>query len=106
MTSDIPLTVEAGAGVAPRVEAVGQEHRHRHRVVRDHLLGDGGDAVEQLAQLRGVGHRREHLVEPLEVLGPGLQLRVRPCFLGQAVVRQRERDVIGNPPPDEHVVGA
>jgi hypothetical protein len=69
--------VKPGAGVAPRVQAVGQDDREGHRIVGQHLLHNRGDAIEQIVQLTGIGQRRQQLVEKLEVRGPRPQLLVR-----------------------------
>jgi hypothetical protein len=49
-------------------------------------------------QLAGVGQRRQQLVEELEVRGPRAQLLVRARLFREPLMRQRERQVIGNPP--------
>ena len=96
--------VHAAAGVTVHVAAVGHQHRQRHHIVRDHLLGDFGDAIEQLAQLGGVAHRREQVVEQLEIRGPRAQRHVAAGLFGEALMRERERDVIGDAARHQDVV--
>jgi len=93
-----------GAGIAPRLQTAGQHDRERHRIVRQHFLCNRGDAIEQIVQLTGIGQRRQQLVEQLEVRGPRAQLLVRAGLFREPLMREREREVIGDPPPHHHVV--
>jgi len=72
--------------VEPYVRAVRQQHRQRHRIVRQHLLGDVRDPVNHIAQRTRVGQRRQQRIEQFKLRGLLAQRGCIPACVGQTLM--------------------
>ena len=93
------------ARVDARAHAVGQQRRSSSASCGSTFCATLEMRSEHLGQLAGSGDGGEQLVEQLEVRRARPQLLVAPLLVGQPLMRQRQRDVIGDAPGDDHVAG-